>query len=69
MSKTQRLRVNMIACDAHGVCAELFPEWVHLDEWGYPIIRDDAIPHAMLAHARRAVQNCPKLALILTKER
>ncbi len=69
MSARHRLQVNMIACDAHGVCAELFPEWVQLDEWGYPIISDDLIPPAMLTHARRAVQNCPKLALILTKER
>jgi ferredoxin len=66
--KTHRLRVNMIECDAHGVCAELFPEWVSLDEWGYPIIDGEPIPHALLNHARRAVQNCPKLALILTDE-
>jgi len=34
--KTVRLVVNPIECEAHGVCAELFPERVHLDEWGYP---------------------------------
>jgi ferredoxin len=28
------LRVNPIECDAHGLCAELFPERVALDEWG-----------------------------------
>ena len=68
MKKTHRLRVNMIECEAHGVCAELFPERVSLDEWGYPIIDDEPIPHALLSHARRAVQNCPKLALLLTDE-
>jgi ferredoxin len=66
--KSHRLQVNMIECDAHGVCAELFPERVRLDEWGYPVIDDEPIPHALLQHARRAVQNCPKLALILTRE-
>jgi ferredoxin len=66
--KHHRLRVNMIECEAHGVCAELFPEWVQLDEWGYPILRDEVIPSHLLAHARRAVQNCPKLALVLNKE-
>ena len=66
--KHHRLRVNMIECEAHGVCAELFPEWVRLDEWGYPIIDEAVIPHALLAHARRAVQNCPKLALMLTDD-
>lgn len=66
--KSYRLRVNMIECEAHGVCAELFPERVHLDEWGYPIIDPEPIPKALVQHARRAVQNCPKLALILTEE-
>ena len=32
-----RLRVNPIACEAHGLCAELFPEWIALDDWGYPM--------------------------------
>jgi ferredoxin len=67
--KRHRLRVNMIACDAHGVCAELFPERVSLDEWGYPMIDDEAIPHQLMPHARRAVTNCPKLALLLTEDR
>ena len=63
--KHRRLRVNMIACEAHGICAELFPEWIRLDEWGYPIVSDDTIPASLLPHARRAVQQCPKLALVL----
>jgi len=66
--KRYRLRVNPIACDAHGVCAELFPEWVRLDEWGYPIIDQAEIPASLLQHARRAVENCPKLALVLTAD-
>jgi DNA-binding response OmpR family regulator len=65
---THRLVVNMIECEAHRVCAELFPERVSLDEWGYPVIDREPIPGALLKHARRAVQNCPKLALILTDE-
>lgn len=68
MTPSRRLRVNMIECEAHGVCAELFPERVRLDEWGYPIIDDEPIPPSLLKHARRAVQNCPKLALILTDD-
>ena len=33
-----RLRVDPINCHAHGLCAELLPELITLDEWGYPII-------------------------------
>lgn len=60
-----RLRVNPIACDASGVCAELLPERVRLDDWGYPIIDPTPIPEDLLPHAQRAVTNCPKLALVI----
>jgi ferredoxin len=63
-----RLRVNFIACDAYGACAELFPEWIELDDWGYPIVKADEVPKELLKHARRAVQACPKVALLLTDE-
>ena len=36
-----RVRVNPITCAGHGVCAELLPERIQLDEWGYPIINQD----------------------------
>ena len=63
----ETLRVNPIACDAHGLCAELFPEWIALDDWGYPIIRPNPIPRELKDHARRAVESCPVLALKLEK--
>jgi ferredoxin len=62
---SERLRVNWIRCDAHGLCAELFPERVSLDEWGYPIIDPEPIPPQLLKHAERAVAQCPVLALTL----
>ena len=61
----QRLVVDRIACDGHGACAELFPELVQLDEWGYPIIAVGPVPHRLLGHARRAAAACPALALHL----
>ena len=63
-----KLRVNFIACDAYGACAELFPEWIELDDWGYPIVRSDEVPRELLKHARRAVQACPKVALLLSDD-
>jgi ferredoxin len=47
------------------VCADLVPELIELDDWGYPIIRPDAIPKSVLPHAKRAVSGCPTLALRL----
>jgi ferredoxin len=65
---TCRLRVDAIACSGDGMCAELFPEWIVLDDWGYPVIHGGPIPHDLLVHARRAVGACPKLALVIVDE-
>jgi ferredoxin len=63
-----KIRVNPISCDAHGLCAQLFPEWIRLDEWGYPILRDGTIPRELEEHARRAADACPTLALLLERD-
>ncbi|HWE55938.1 MAG TPA: ferredoxin [Acidimicrobiales bacterium] len=60
----RRLVVDPIRCDAHGLCAELLPELIQLDDWGYPMISADPVPPALEAHARRAVKACPTLALL-----
>jgi ferredoxin len=61
-----RLRVDRIACSGHGSCAELLPELIALDEWGYPLIPDPEVPVALEQLAARAVSTCPALALRLT---
>lgn len=61
-----RLRVNPIACTAHGLCAELLPEAINLDEWGYPII--GRLPDHLIPLARRTVADCPTLALRLLSD-
>ncbi len=63
-----RLRVDPINCHAHGVCAELLPELITLDEWGYPILEDDRLPPELIKEARKAVQSCPALALSLKRD-
>jgi len=60
------LRVDPIACDGFGLCAELLPERVQLDPWGYPIVDGTPIPKQLLPAARRAVAECPRCALRLT---
>jgi ferredoxin len=61
----QQLRLNPIACEAHGLCAELLPERIRLDEWGYPIIDSTPLTPKLRKHARRAVASCPTVALLL----
>lgn len=63
-----RLVVDWIACDARGVCAELFPERIRLDEWGYPIISSEPITPDLEHHAQRAVNACPLMALNLRRD-
>jgi ferredoxin len=67
MMRTRRLRlqVNPIACEGHGLCAELLPEWVRLDDWGYPMVNAAPVPPELEEHARRAAAACPTLALLL----
>jgi ferredoxin len=65
---SSHLRVNPIACQAHGICAELLPEMITLDEWGYPLLDPRPVPAALMAYARRAVADCPTLALLLTED-
>ncbi|MFZ1996183.1 MAG: ferredoxin [Solirubrobacteraceae bacterium] len=62
---SQRIEVDPIKCDAHGQCAELLPERITLDEWGYPLIDGAPIPASLEGLARRTVRACPTLALRL----
>ncbi len=66
---TSRLYIDMAACSGHGLCADLLPELVDTDEWGFPIVSGDAVDPGLLPLARRAVRTCPTLALrLLTAE-
>ena len=67
MAVSFRLVVDPIVCDGRGVCADLFPERVSLDDWGYPIIDAEPIDSDLLGHARRTVTACPVLALRLER--
>ncbi len=64
---TAKLRVNPIACSGHGLCAELLPELISLDEWGYPLVSGQPVPPRLARQARRAVTDCPALALRLDR--
>lgn len=65
-SRGRRLRVNPTLCDGYGYCAEIVPELIALDDWGFPIVSSGGIDDGdVLRHAQRAVATCPRLALLL----
>jgi ferredoxin len=66
---TLRISVDPVACDAYGFCAELLPEAITLDEWGYPIVDGTALPPELVAAARRAARDCPRRALTLKQSK
>lgn len=61
------LRVDPVLCDGHGICAELLPELITLDDWGYPIVETEPFPPALLDDVRATVNACPVLALRIEK--
>jgi ferredoxin len=67
MALTATLSIDPVACAGHGLCADLLPELVELDEWGYPILLAQDVPPELASHARRAVRACPTLALRLQR--
>jgi ferredoxin len=67
MTRQVELVVDRIKCDGRGLCAEILPELIRLDSWGYPIITPGPIPQQLIALAERAVDDCPTLALALRR--
>ena len=56
---SQHVRVNPITCEAHGMCAELLPERITLDEWGYPIVDGTPLEGSQVGHARARGSGLP----------
>jgi ferredoxin len=62
----RRLRVNPTLCTGYGYCAEIVPELIGVDDWGYPIVNSRPIEDDdLLKLAKRAVATCPRLALVV----
>ncbi len=61
-----KLDIDWTRCDGHGLCAELLPDRITRDEWGYPVIAAKPVPSSEERDVRRAIALCPALALRLT---
>jgi ferredoxin len=66
MTARRELVVDWVRCAGHGVCAELLPELVELDDWGYPQVLGP-VPERLLRLAERARASCPAIALRLVE--
>jgi ferredoxin len=65
---TGHLHIDWTACDGRGLCAELLPELLDRDPWGYPVPRRPGpidVPDHLVRHAEKAAALCPLLALRL----
>ena len=67
MSHDRQLVIDRIKCDGRGLCAELLPELIRLDDWGYPIVAPGRVPDHLIPLAQRAVDDCPVLAIALRR--
>ncbi len=65
MTRPARLVVDPIACDGRGLCAELLPGLIALDDWGFPVIPEDDVPGSLQKEAAAVVRLCPRVALRL----
>ncbi len=63
-----RMAVDRTRCSGSGVCAELSPDVISLDDWGYPMVAAGGVPEQLLETARLAVSSCPVMALRLAPD-
>ena len=68
MAVRKYLQVDPVACDAFGHCAELAPELIWLDEWGYPVLDRRPVTPDLEWAADQAVRACPRRALSWRRE-
>ena len=67
-AESARLRIDWPSCVARGLCAELLPERIGVDEWGYPLLAREPVEGRLLELAREAAQACPARALHVVPE-
>ena len=59
--------MDWILCDGYGLCGDLVPDLIALDEWRYPILDPGPVDRPRLHDAQRAVDCCPMKALRLER--
>lgn len=60
-----KLTLNTELCEGFGACARHLPDVFTLDDWGYAVLeRDGEVPEDKEHLARRAMDDCPVLAIM-----
>ena len=64
-----RLVIDAVACEANGVCTELLPQVLELDDDDDTLrLRLTVVPAALEERARQAVRACPRQALSIAED-
>jgi len=67
------LVLDPITCGGRGLCHDVAPHLIELDEWGYPLLPGGTLRAPLnrddLSAAREATHACPLLALHIDKPR
>ncbi len=61
-----KLSIDMTVCEGRGLCAEVLPELIRLDDWGFPMLAGE-VPPQLEEPALEALRLCPRLALRLRR--
>jgi ferredoxin len=65
VTASERLRVDIVACEGVAICAHLAAELIRTDSWGYPIVDGAPLTKHTRRQAAAAVTACPRRALFI----
>lgn len=61
----KQLKLDPTKCDGVGICVLKAPDLITMDAWGFPIVDEHSLNAAGVKQARKAVNACPKRALMI----
>lgn len=63
-----RVRIDPEKCQGHARCHTMCPEVFHLDEQGYSVVEDTAIPAELEEQVWMAEGSCPERAISIEEK-
>ncbi len=59
-----KLELDQTACQGYGLCQQVAPDLLDLDDWGYAgLLGDGSVPSEQHSRAEKAAAVCPVAAL------